>query len=156
MPEPSEIARLIKRDLDKIGFSNVSLEPKPWNKYIQLIEKGEHDFCLLGWTTDNGDPDNFLGALFHSKNAVKGSALNVSFFRNDSYDRIVDQAKRTLDREKRKKLYHRAQNILHDQVPVLPIAYMPVLSASRKEVKDFEVYSIGMRRLWDPYLDTAP
>lgn len=156
MPKPAEIARKIETDLEEIGFQNVSLEPKPWSKYVQLVENGEHDFCLLGWTTDNGDPDNFLGALFHSRNAKKGSALNVSFFRNDRFDQLVDGAASTLDREQRKQKYQKAQEILHNQIPILPLGYMPVLSASTKEIRGYEVYSIGMVRLWDAHLQSEP
>ncbi len=153
MKDPAEVARKIKSDLEEIGFSNITLQMKDWESYIQAVQNGEHDFCLLGWTTDNGDPDNFLSALFHSKNAEVGSANNVSFFQNEEYDQLVDRAKRELDREKREELYRDAQELLHDLVPVLPLAYMPQMAAIRKNVKGFEVFSIGEVRLKDVSLE---
>ncbi len=147
MADPPLLARKIKNDLETIGFTNIVLRQMDWKSYIQAVQNGEHDLCLLGWTTDNGDPDNFLSALFHSKNAKVGSANNVSFFRNDAYDQTVDRAKRTLDKQKRTSLYKKAQDMLHEHVPVLPLAYMPVLAAKRTNVSGYEVYSIGEVRL---------
>jgi len=147
MADPPLLARKIKNDLEAIGFTNVQLRQMDWTAYIQAVQNGKHDLCLLGWITDNGDPDNFLSALFHSRNAEVGSANNVSFFQNKRYDRTVDRAKRILDRSKRTELYRTAQEILHEEMPVLPLMYMPRMAAKRTNVTGFELYSIGEVRL---------
>lgn len=35
--------------------------------------------AFLGWTGDNGDPDNFFYVLLDKDNAVKGSSGNIAF-----------------------------------------------------------------------------
>ena len=34
-----------------------------WPTYLDKSRKGEHALIQLGWSGDNGDPDNFLHVL---------------------------------------------------------------------------------------------
>lgn len=31
-----------------------------WGEYLKRAKSGEHQAVMMGWTGDNGDPDNFL------------------------------------------------------------------------------------------------
>jgi peptide/nickel transport system substrate-binding protein len=50
--------------------------------------------------------------------------LNFISFKNDEVDRLVDEGRFTLDREKRKQAYYRIQEILKDEVPYI-FLYVP-------------------------------
>ena len=103
--------------------------------------------CILGWTADNGDPDNFLWQLLSKDNAEKGKAQNVSFYKNEEVSRLLDDAKHVVEPEARKALYHRAQEMIHADVPMIPLAYLPQMIAFRKEVQGYKVHPIGHVRL---------
>ncbi len=57
---------------------------------------------LIGWTGDNGDPDNWLGTLFGC-DALNGN--NFAKWCDKPYDTIIKQAKSTPDQAKRTELY---------------------------------------------------
>jgi ABC-type oligopeptide transport system substrate-binding subunit len=78
----------------------------------------------LGWGADYNDPDNFLKALFHS-----GSEFNFAHFNSREFDRLVDEAARLIDPEKRLLLYIQAEQILTEaEVGIIPLyhSYLPI------------------------------
>lgn len=82
------------------------------------------DLYQLGWVADYKDPDNFLNALFHTNNDV-----NFGHFSNQEYDRLVEDAARLTDPEKRLLLYIQAEQILTEQeVGLIPLyhCYVPI------------------------------
>lgn len=150
MPEPSKVAQVIEEDLRQIGL-RVRKVTYDWTTYRAKLYQGEHDMCLLGWITDNGDPDNFLYALLASENSRGEAPLNISFYRNPEYDEAVRKAQGETGPEARLELYRKAQEILHDELPLIPLAYVPELAATRREVVGYRIHPIGIVRLKDAY-----
>ncbi|EFL79501.1 truncated dipeptide transport protein [Actinobacillus pleuropneumoniae serovar 2 str. 4226] len=101
------------------------------------MEQGEHSTGMMGWTGDNGDPDNFLNTLL-SCNAVKQGS-NYAHFCDQSYNDLVTQAAQESDKAKREALYKQAQVIFKQQAPWLPIAHSTTYFPMRKEVKGYTV-----------------
>ena len=67
---------------------------------------------LMGWTTANGDPDNFFGPLF-TCNAAKGGS-NSAKWCYAPFDKLITEAKETTDHAKRVALYEQAQQMMHE------------------------------------------
>ena len=122
MPDGKGIAQAMQRDLKEVGI-DVRLVTREWGTYLEETGRGAHDMCLLGWTGDNGDPDNFLNVLLSSKTATKTDAQNVAYYKNPELDRILERAASTIDEDERRRLYVRAQEIVHEDAPWAPIAY---------------------------------
>jgi peptide/nickel transport system substrate-binding protein/dipeptide transport system substrate-binding protein len=139
-PNARMSAQMIQADWEKIGIKAhiVSYE---WGEYIKRAKAGEHDAMIYGWTGDNGDPDNWLGVLY-SCAAVKGS--NYAKWCDPAYDKLVQQAKVSHDREQRVRLYQQAQAVLKAQVPITPIANSRVFQPMRQEVVDFRISPFGL------------
>lgn len=146
MPEPQKVAQILQEDLRAVGI-RAKIVSFDWQTYREKVRHGEHDMCLLGWITDNGDPDNFLYALLDQDNAVVGSALNVSFYKNDKVHAALTAAQRELAAEKRLALYHEAQRQILEDVPMLPLAYLPEYAGTRKRVTGYKLHPIGLVRL---------
>ncbi|MHC4781217.1 MAG: ABC transporter substrate-binding protein, partial [Planctomycetota bacterium] len=146
MPRPKEAAQIIKENLAAVGIK-VKIISHPWKVYLEKTKHGEHPMCLLGWTTDNGDPDNFLWVLLSKENAKKGEAQNVSFYRNEKVASLLNQAKHVVETGAREKLYHQAQEIIHAEAPMIPLMYLPQMIAFRREVRGYKVHPIGHVRL---------
>ena len=51
---------------------------------------------ILGWTGDNGDPDNFLSVLLSCDSAGEGGA-NRAFWCNADFSKLLKDAKLTAD-----------------------------------------------------------
>jgi ABC-type transport system substrate-binding protein len=65
-----------------------------------------------GWGADYPDPDAFLRVLFLEP---------YHNWHNDTYDRLVEEAKRLTDQEQRLKLYRQADRILVEEVLLTPV-----------------------------------
>ena len=101
--------------------------------------------ALLGWTGDIGDPDNFLYVLLDKDNAVK-PAQNISFYKSDALHDLLVKAQEESDRQKRIKLYQQAQEIIHKDAPLVPIAHSIEVVPLQPKVNDFVMDPTGRRR----------
>jgi peptide/nickel transport system substrate-binding protein len=123
MPDAKSIAQVMQQNLEKVGVS-AKLVTYEWATYLTKTGEGEHSTCLLGWTGDNGDPDNFLNVLLNSAGATPQDALNVAYYKNPKVDKLLEQAQTTVDENEREKAYYEAQEIMHEDAPWVPIAYV--------------------------------
>ena len=139
MPDAIGVAELIQADLAAIGV-RIKLKSPDWAVYVSRMQAGEHQMGLMGWTGDNGDPDNFLNTLLGCS-AVKG--YNVAKFCDSSYDDLVTQASKVSDKEERTRLYQRAQVIFKEQAPWFTIAHTVQFKVTRQEVEGFALSPLG-------------
>ena len=119
-PNALKMAKLIKSDLEAIGVE-VNIITWEWNTFLRKLAKGEHQSVLIGWTADHPDPDNFFSPLLSCSAMETGR--NRAFWCNEKFDQLLAKAFITNDISERKKLYLQAQNILVEQMPLLPIAH---------------------------------
>jgi dipeptide transport system substrate-binding protein len=141
-PNAKRIAELMQADLAKI---NVKAEIKSfeWGEYRKRLQAGEHQMGMLGWTGDNGDPDNFMYTLLGCASAKSASGSNISKFCYQPYEDIVVKAKSTTKQADRDALYKKAQVIFKEQAPWFTIAHAVQLKPVRKEVVDFKLSPFG-------------
>ncbi len=139
-PNARRMAELIQEDLRKIGV-NSEIVTYEWAEYLERSKAKDRDGAvLLGWTGDNGDPDNFLAVLLGC-DAVGGA--NRAQWCYEPFNDVVMQAKVEPSREKRVELYKEAQKIFKEQAPWDTIAHSVVFKPVRKEVQDFKIDPFG-------------
>jgi oligopeptide transport system substrate-binding protein len=68
----------------------------------------------MGYTADYPDPDNILRVFEWKRN---------THWKKDTYERLVDEARKVMDQEERMKLYKQADRILIEEAPVIPLVY---------------------------------
>jgi dipeptide transport system substrate-binding protein len=139
-PNARRMAELIQADWAKVGVEAeiVSFE---WGEYLDRSKKGEHETVLLGWTGDNGDPDNFLYVLLGCEAAKSGP--NRARWCHQTFDDLLVQAKRTTDVGQRTDLYEAAQLVFKEEAPWVTIAHSVVFKPVRNEVVDFRIDPFG-------------
>ena len=71
MPLPEEVAKQVAGDLEEAGFA-VTIRKEEWANYLKIVQNGEHEMALLGWSADVADADNFLYVLLDKNNARVG------------------------------------------------------------------------------------
>ncbi len=140
-PNAKRIAELMQADLAKIGVT-AEIKSFEWGEYRKRMQAGEHQMGMLGWTGDNGDPDNFLDTLLGCDSA-KTNGSNVAKFCYQPYEDIVSKAKVVTSVAERTKLYEQAQVIFKEQAPWFTIAHAVQLKPVRKEVIDFKLSPFG-------------
>jgi peptide/nickel transport system substrate-binding protein len=108
---------------------------KEWGAFFNDITSGKYEVCA--WQSlDQKDPDVPLYRMFHSKNWAP-NGYNWIFYKNPKMDKILDEARTTLDREKRKKLYQQAQRMLSDECVCVYLAEYKKFIGTSANVKGF-------------------
>ncbi|MDX7019172.1 ABC transporter substrate-binding protein, partial [Klebsiella aerogenes] len=62
-PNARRMAEMVQADWAKIGVQ-AKIVTYEWGEYLKRAKAGEHQAVMMGWTGDNGDPDNFFATLF--------------------------------------------------------------------------------------------
>ena len=139
-PNARRMAELIQQDWKAIGV-DADITTYEWGEYLKRSKEEDRDGAvLLGWTGDNGDPDNFLAVLLGC-DGVGGS--NRAQWCDPAFEAVIQQAKTESDPEARTRLYEAAQMIVKNQAPWATIAHSVVYKPVRKEVKDFRIDPFG-------------
>ena len=133
-------AELIQADFQKIGVT-VEVVSYEWAEYLERSKAKDRDGAvILGWTGDNGDPDNFLHTLLGCA-AVGGN--NRAQWCNEEFDKIVNDAKVETDQAARTKLYEEAQVVFKREAPWATLDHSLVVMPMRKEVTGYVMSPLG-------------
>ena len=106
------------------------------------MEEGRKGAVILGWTGDNGDPDNFLSVLLSCAAAQPGGA-NRAFWCNKEFSDIIAKAKATSNHDERVKLYEEAQVIFKKEAPWATLAHSTQYVPMAKNVTGFVQSPLG-------------
>jgi ABC-type transport system substrate-binding protein len=135
MYDPSKIGEAIQSYLKAVNIT-VQIYQIDWSTYLAKTEAGEHPMCLLGWTGDTPDPNNFM-SLYVANSCLIGGALNVAFYNNTEVQDRVSAALRTYDANERARLYKEAQEIIHEDAPYVYLAHANQNMVFTKNVQGF-------------------
>lgn len=140
-PNAKLMSEMIQADWAKVGLKTkiVSYE---WGEYLKRLKNGEAGSFLIGWTGDNGDPDNWLGTLL----SCKATGSNYSRFCHDEFDKLVTDARVITDKAQREEKYKQAQVIFKEQLPWTTMAHSVVTVFTAPNVKGFEISPFGNMR----------
>lgn len=133
-------AEIIQRRLKDIGIK-VDIRILEWSVFInEFVNKKRFEALILGWGLGR-EPDCY--DIFHSSKTKLGE-FNFISYSNPEIDRLLIEGRRTFDREKRKKIYHKIHEILYDDQPYM-FLYVPYsLVAVHNRFKGIEPSPIGI------------
>jgi len=133
-------AELIQADFANVGVA-VEVVSYEWAEYQRLSkEKNRDGAVILGWTGDNGDPDNFLGTLLGC-GAVGGN--NRAQWCNQEFDMLVTKAKQTTDVAERTRLYEEAQMVFKREAPWNTLDHSLVVMPMSKKISGYRMSPFG-------------
>ncbi|WP_213423795.1 ABC transporter substrate-binding protein [Bhargavaea massiliensis] len=139
MPDGAKVAEVIQKNLADIGVT-AEIVSYEWATYLEKASKGEADAFLLGWTGDNGDADNFIYALLDGDNI---GSNNYTYYDNDELHDILIEAQTEVDEDKRNELYAKAQELIHEDAPWVPLAHSTPLLAGSADITGFKAHPTG-------------
>ncbi|PYO51731.1 MAG: hypothetical protein DMD83_27165, partial [Candidatus Rokuibacteriota bacterium] len=84
------------------------------------------------------------------------SAVNFSFYRNSRLDDLLIRASQLFFRPERERLYVRAQAVLAEELPWIPIYVRLHWAVARPEVRDLRLHPSGSPRLDRVWLESQP
>jgi len=138
-PNARRMAEMMQADLAKVGVK-AKIVTYEWGEYLKRTKNGEHMAALLGWTGDNGDPDNFLYVLL---SCAASTGANRARWCYKPFDDLLKKAKLTTDIAERTRLYQQAQVIFKEQAPWFTIAHSKVFMPMSKRVKNYKIDPFG-------------
>src|SRR6185437_2581069 len=113
-PAGPELAVAIQSYLAKVGVK-ASVRKQEMGAYLSEVRSGKYGgMFLVGWTGDNGDPDNFLEELFSSRKIPVG---DTSRYKNPEVDKLLEEAQGESSHAKRVALYKKAHELITDDAP---------------------------------------
>jgi ABC-type oligopeptide transport system substrate-binding subunit len=113
-----DVVQIMIDNLKAIGIDAVA-DPFPTETYFTSLADGACVICRSGWYADYPTYDNFMYDLFHS-DAIGGN--NHGRYSNPEFDKLVDEAKATVDKDKQAELFNQAEEILlNEDVAVIPV-----------------------------------
>ena len=141
MPDAKTAAQMIQADWQKIGV-NSTIYSVDWAEYLKTSKPHDRDGAvIMGWTGDNGDPDNFFTPNFACA-AVDGG--NRAEWCNKDFDALLKQAAEETDQAKRAALYEKAQVIFNEDDPVALLAHSVVTMPMSKKVTGYVIDPFGL------------
>lgn len=107
----------------------------------KTLQQGEYDSYLLGWVADNNDPDNFFRFQLSCNAITAGS--NYTRWCNSEFDNLINQAVTETEYIERVTLYYRAQEIIQQELPLIPLAHSLRLHAYTNGLEGVETTAFG-------------
>ena len=106
------VAVLVQRQLAQVGIK-VGIELYEWSVFIRdRINSRNFDATVLGWSLGL-DPDVY--EIWHSSQREKG--FNFVGYNNPEVDRLLDLGRSEYDRETRRRIYNRIQELIYKDQP---------------------------------------
>ncbi|GIO09316.1 oligopeptide-binding protein OppA [Brevibacillus reuszeri] len=122
----------------KLGV-DVVLEDKQWKVHLEDVHQGKYQVARAGWLGDFNDPINFL-EMFKDKDGGN----NDTRWENSKYKELLNQSALEPDLEKRKAILAEAEQILMDEMPIMPIYYYAQSWVQSDKVNGVIIDGLGM------------
>ncbi len=139
-PNAMKMAELIQAYLQEVGIQ-VNIISYEWSTFRERLTEGLHDSVLIGWSADNGDPDNFYRPLLSC--AAIDSGTNRAMWCSEEYDLLINQALQYTDISERTYFYGKANELLAEQLPLIPVAHASRYQAYRKDLDGLVINPYG-------------
>jgi len=136
------IAKLLKDDAEKVGIEVIP-DPLEWSIFIERLNDRHFEAATLSWAgTIESDPYQ----IWHSSQ-IQNRGNNIIGFNNLEADKLIEQARRSLDTDKRYALYHQFDRILHEEQPYTFLMTRPTFLLLDKRFENVKVHKLGVDAL---------
>ncbi|MCC2616659.1 ABC transporter substrate-binding protein [Aestuariibacter halophilus] len=142
-PNARKMAELIQGYLRQVGIE-ANIVSYEWSTFRQRLKQGLHDSVLIGWSADNGDPDNFYRPLL-SCNAIN-SGTNRAMWCSQQYDALINDALQHTDPDQRRAIYWQANALLKQEMPLVPLAHAFRYQAYHRSLQGLVINPFGAIR----------
>jgi peptide/nickel transport system substrate-binding protein/oligopeptide transport system substrate-binding protein len=138
----------IRRDLAAVGVSAEFHYLVDWPGFSKLMAERKLPVFLRAWHADIPDPENFLHKLFHSR-----SPRNYMGYASAQVDALLERARSEPDLARRVELYRRAEELVLEDAPIMPVWHYTYERLFQPYVRGVEVSGLGdsyipFRRVW--------
>lgn len=138
--ERVSLAEVVQSQLKGIGIK-VNIEVMEYGTFVDTTHSGDTEMIITSWRNATGDADYNQYNLMHSSS--KGASGNTSFYSNPEVDKLIEEARKESDPEKRNEMYAEAQEIEMEEAIYIPVRVIENVAAISKGVSGFEISPSG-------------
>lgn len=125
----------------------IELKNEEWAVFQTTRSSKNYEIARHGWIADYNDPMTFLDMW------ISGSGNNDSDYNNPEYDRLIKEAQKELNADKRTALLHEAEDILMNDMPILPLYFYTKIACINPKVKNVVVSPLGNYSFKEAYVE---
>jgi len=133
------IAKLFKDDAAKVGIEVIP-DPLEWSIFIERINARKFQAASMGW---GGAILEDPYQIWHSSQ-IEGRGNNFIGFRQAEADALIEEARRTMDAQKRNALYFRFHRLLHEEQPYTFLFTRPTFRFVDRRFENVVVHKLGL------------
>ncbi len=133
---------------DLYAGAGILLQPKPteWSVMIDLLDKRNFDAITLGWSSG---VETDIYQMFHSSRTEDGGD-NFVGNKNPELDKLIDEARATVDEAKRMPLWQQAEAIMHDDQPYTFLMRRKTLAFIDRRIHNIAQTKLGLNASFVP------
>ncbi|MFE9094703.1 ABC transporter substrate-binding protein [Streptomyces sp. NPDC007264] len=132
-PATDEELRTIARQLNDSGLFNATVTSVPFDRYEKDIAQGKYGVYVKGWVPDYPDPDNFTAPFFG-----KGNVLDNRYVNRTITSDLIPRTAAQSDRSSTNADYGKLQDIVADDLPVIPVWQAKQYAVTRDDIYGLE------------------
>jgi peptide/nickel transport system substrate-binding protein len=152
-PQEFQAAQLAAQAWRQLGLDvEVRGLPRPQLSDLVWFNRDRWDTTMwrMVGRPERSDPDELVYNLFHSTTRDRG--FNFVGYQNPTYDEVAEAQRREMNRERRRELIARAQDIIMEDVPYFFLVYPQNVVAYNanvwRQASIVEQAGIGIRNFW--------
>ncbi|WMT86792.1 ABC transporter substrate-binding protein [Pelagibacterium sp. 26DY04] len=146
MPNGRRAAEIIQADWAEIGVQ-AEIVTYEWAEYIERARNGEAEVGMFGGIYDFPDPSQIPNNYLSCDEEGVPAPSNIGRWCDDDFNTVMTEAGSITDQDERTGLYLEAQQIVHDQVPVVVLGGADQITAVNTSVKGYVPAIFGTSRL---------
>ncbi len=148
------IAEVIQKMLKENLNVDININTVPFAEHIEQIASNKTDLFKYSWIADYPDPESFL-TLFYGKHLPKNpsekSFINMFRYHNERFDSLFAASYKEPNKTKRFELLSKAEQIVLDDAPFMPIFYDENFRLEQANVANFPENALNYMDLSDVY-----
>ncbi|MCC5034175.1 ABC transporter substrate-binding protein [Streptomyces sp. WAC 00631] len=136
----------LQKQLNRTGLFDVTIKGVPWKTFRPSQTEGEYAVYGMGWFPDFPDPDNFTAPFFSEDNF-----LNSPYDNKEIHSQLIPETRQQAERTGATKSFEEIQDIVAEDVPLLPLWQGKQYVAARNTVTGVEwaLNSSSVLQLWE-------
>ena len=127
---------------DAYAKAGIVLKPDPldWSVLVERLNKKNFDAITLGWTAGI---ESDIFQMFHSSQTID-EGDNFMSYKNPALDKVIEQARRSVDETKRMALWREAHRIIYEDQPYTFLFFRKELDFVDKRILNVQRVKLGL------------
>ena len=134
MLSPEEMATVIQDNLRAVGV-NANIVTQDFVTWMDIIRDPQNDLTVMSWNIAPVEPDAMFNGILSKASLPPG--FNTSYWVNDEVEKLLPVGRTSIDPEEAKQAYFRIQEIVMEEVPIVPVCHRQQLFGVSKYVQNF-------------------